>query len=89
MLTLAIVQILGLRKEAIEMALARKQTDESVVLPAPTKRQSFVTKRRTEASEVRPSSSYIAPTHFSGFYHCFLMYSMLALCLSICSVVNV
>lgn len=58
---------LGLRKEAIEMALAKKQSDsESVGLPAPTKRQSFVTKRRTESTENRPSSSYIAPTRFTG-----------------------
>eukprot|EP00112_Aurelia_sp_Birch-Aquarium-sp1_P009300 Seg2051.8 transcript_id=Seg2051.8/GoldUCD/mRNA.D3Y31 product="Disco-interacting protein 2 C" protein_id=Seg2051.8/GoldUCD/D3Y31 len=57
---------MGLRKEAIEMALAKKQSDsESVGLPAPTKRQSFVTKRRTESTENRPSSSYIAPTRFA------------------------
>ena len=49
------------------MALAKKQSDsESVGLPAPTKRQSFVTKRRTETTENRPSSSYIAPTRFTG-----------------------
>lgn len=44
------------------MALAKKQSD----LPAPTKRQSFVTKRRAESDENRPGSSYMAPTRFTG-----------------------
>jgi len=51
----------GLRKEAIELALARKQSD----VPVPTKRQSFVTKRRAESMESRPSSSYMTPTRFT------------------------
>ncbi|XP_065052203.1 disco-interacting protein 2-like isoform X2 [Rhopilema esculentum] len=55
----------GLRKEAIEMALAKKQSDETAGLPAPTKRQSFVTKRKTENAENRPSSSYMVPTRFT------------------------
>eukprot|EP00794_Sanderia_malayensis_P017721 gene17721-19492_t len=55
----------ALRKEAIEMALARKQGDQSVAVPAPTKRESFVTKRLTEAADVRPNSSFLPPTKFS------------------------
>ena len=44
------------------MALARKHSD----VPVPTKRQSFVTKRRAESMESRPSSSYMTPTRFTG-----------------------
>ena len=50
------------------MALAKKQSDETAGLPAPTKRQSFVTKRKTETAENRPSSSYMVPTRFTGWF---------------------
>lgn len=57
----------GVRQEAINLALQkRKEKDgDSIPLPAPTKRQSFVTRRQTDPN-VKRNSSYNAhpPTNF-------------------------
>ena len=67
----------GLRQEAIQLALAQKQARGEGGVPAPTKRQSFLTKRLAEnVDNQRPSSSYISPTHFTGeFFILFTFYS--------------
>ena len=64
--------ISAVRQEAIKVALIKRKEEEGLQpgLPAPTKRQSFVTRRNTDPSSTgsgKRNSSYSAPpTSFKG-----------------------
>lgn len=64
--------ISAVRQEAVKVALIKRKEEEGLQpgLPAPTKRQSFVTRRNTDPSNTgsgKRNSSYSAPpTSFKG-----------------------
>lgn len=65
--------LIVIRQEALNMALQRRKEQDqgNIALPAPTKRQSFVTRSKSEQqSNIKPqrtSSSFnIPPTNFQG-----------------------